>query len=115
MLRNIGVNWRDCRLVRNSIKGKPTVLGLEEEPDRDVACYPYLMKGALAQVGDFKIGGRIIIKVRFADDMSIIAKIQEDLQDMVNRLVDTGSKYGIEINIDKSKVMRVFRNHCRLK
>ena len=59
------------------------------------------MKETSAEVGDFKIGGRIINKVRFADDKAIIAKIQEELQDMVNRLVDTGRKYGMEINIDK--------------
>ena len=47
------------------------------------------MKEALAEVGDFKIGGRIITKVRFADDMAIIVKTQEGLQDVVNRLVDT--------------------------
>ena len=28
--------------------------------------------------------------MRFADDMAIIAKTQEELQDMVNRLVYTG-------------------------
>jgi hypothetical protein len=33
--------------------------------------------------------------------MAIIARTQEELQDMVNRLVDTGKKYGIKINIDK--------------
>ena len=33
----------------------------------------YLMKEALTGVGDFKIGGRIINKARFADDMAIIA------------------------------------------
>jgi len=33
-----------------------------------------LMKEALAAVGDFKIEGRIINKVRFADDTVIIAK-----------------------------------------
>ena len=59
------------------------------------------MKEGLAGVGDFKIGGRIINKVRFANDTAIIAKTQEELQDMVNRLVDTGRKYGMEINIDK--------------
>ena len=59
----------------------------------------YLTKEALAEVGDFKIGGRIINKVRFADDTAIIA--QEELQDMVNRLFVTGRKYGKEINIDK--------------
>ena len=61
----------------------------------------YLIGGALDEVGVFKIGGRIINKVRFADDTVIIAKSQEELQDMVNRLVDTGRKYGMDINIDK--------------
>ena len=46
----------------------------------------YLMKETLTEVGDFKIGGRIINKIRFADDTAIIAKTQEELQDMVNRL-----------------------------
>ena len=31
----------------------------------------YLMKKAVTEVGDFKIGGRIIKKVRFAEDMAI--------------------------------------------
>ena len=43
-------------------------------------------------------------KMRFTDDMAIIAKTQEELQDMVNSLADTGRKYGMEINIDKSQV-----------
>ena len=68
------------------------------------------MKEALTEVADFKIGGRIINKVRFVDDTAIIVKSQEELQDMVNRLVDTGRKYGMEINIDKSQ-MRVSRNN----
>jgi Reverse transcriptase (RNA-dependent DNA polymerase). len=34
----------------------------------------YLIKEALAELGYFKIGGRIINKVRFADDTAIIAK-----------------------------------------
>ena len=36
----------------------------------------YLMKEALAEVRNFQIGGRIINKVRFTDDMAIIAKTQ---------------------------------------
>ena len=67
----------------------------------------YLMKEALTEVGFFKIGGKIINQVRFADETVIITKTQEQLQDMLNRLVDTGRKYGMEINIDKSQVMRV--------
>ena len=72
----------------------------------------YLIKEALAEVRDFKIGGRIINKVRFVDD---IAKTKGELQDMVNRLVDTGRKYRMEINIDKSQVMRVSRSNESLQ
>ena len=43
----------------------------------------------MKEVGDFKIGGRIINKVRFSDDTAIIAKPQGELQDMVNRFVGT--------------------------
>ena len=69
------------------------------------------MKEILALVGNFKIGGRIINKVRFADDTAIIAKTQKELQYMAHRLVDTGKKYDMEINIDKTQLMRVFRSN----
>ena len=51
------------------------------------------MNEALAEVGDFKFGGRIINKVRFADDTAIVAKTQEELQDMMARLVDKSKFY----------------------
>ena len=70
----------------------------------------YLMKEALAEVVDFKIGGRIINKIRILDDTAIIAKTQEELQDMVNRLVGTRRAHGIVIDNDKSQVKRVSRN-----
>ena len=47
--------------------------------------------------------------------MAIIVKTQEELQDMVNRLVDTGRKYGMEINTDKSQVMRVSKSNESLQ
>ena len=49
--------------------------------------------------------------VRFANDTAITDKIREELQYMLNRLVDTRRKYDMEINIDKSQVMRVSRSN----
>ena len=44
----------------------------------------------------------IINKVRFAVLLfAIIGRAQEELQDMLNRLVDSGRNYGMEINIEK--------------
>ena len=45
----------------------------------------YLMKEALPEFGDFKIEGRIVNKVRFADDMTFISKILEELLGMLIR------------------------------
>jgi len=61
----------------------------------------YLMKYALAEVCDYKIGGMIINKVKSADHTAIIDKTQVELQDAVNIFVDTDKKYGMEINIHK--------------
>ena len=44
----------------------------------------YLMKEKLAEVEDFKIGERIINKMRFVDDTAIIAKTQKELQEMLD-------------------------------
>jgi len=44
------------------------------------------------------------------DDIAVIAKTQ-DLQDMMNRLVDTGRKCGMEINNDQSQVLRALRSN----
>ena len=55
--------------------------------------------------------GKIINKMRSVEDTAIIAKIQDELQDMANRLVDTGMRYDMEIKIDKSKIMGVSRRN----
>ena len=65
----------------------------------------YITQCRTKDLRDFKIGGWFINKVRFADDNA------RNLQDMVNRLVDTGRKFDMEINIDKSHVKRVSRSN----
>ena len=73
------------------------------------------MKEGIAEVEDFEIGGRVINRVRFADNTVIIAKTQEELQDMAKRLFDTGRKYGMEIDIDKPQVARVSTRNKSLR
>ena len=59
-----------------------------------------MLEEASAEVGDFKISGRIINKVSNADDTAIITKTQE-LQNIAYRLVYTAEKRGRGINIHK--------------
>ena len=58
-------------------------------------------------LGDFKIGGQIIHTVKYADDLVVLAKEEKMLQDMIDKLIEIGRCYGMELNVEKTKVMRI--------
>jgi hypothetical protein len=57
-----------------------------------------LTKEALEGFGDFKIGGQIIHTVKYAEKV---------LQDMTDKLIEIGGCYGMEMNMEKTKVTRI--------
>jgi hypothetical protein len=69
-------------------------------------CSEYLTKEALEGFGDFKIG-QVIRNVKYADDLVLLAKEETVLQGMVDRLIEIGRRYGMEMNVEKTKVMRI--------
>ena len=75
----------------------------------------YLTKEALEVLGDFKIGGQVIHTVKYADDLVLQAKEEKVLQDMIDKLIEIGRCYGMEINVEKTKVMRISRQPCPVK
>jgi Reverse transcriptase (RNA-dependent DNA polymerase). len=102
ILRNIGVNWREHRLIRNLYMGQRLKLRLNQGETNSVkigrgvrqgCCMSpllfnlygeYLMKETSSEVGCLKIGESNNNKVRITDDAATITKSQEELQDMVN-------------------------------
>jgi hypothetical protein len=68
-----------------------------------------LTKEALDGLGDFKIGGKIIQTVKYADDLVLMAKEDTVLQDMIDKVIEIGRCYGMEMNVEKTKVMRISR------
>ena len=50
---------------------------------------------------DFKIGGQIIHTVKYADDLVLLVKEEKVLQDMIDKLIEIGRCYGMEINVEK--------------
>jgi len=68
-----------------------------------------LTKEALDGLGDFNIGGQIIQTVKYADEFVLIAKEETVLQGMTDKLIEIGRCYGMEMNVEKTKVMRVSR------
>ena len=65
-----------------------------------------LTKEALDGLGDFKI---FIQTVKYADDLVLMAKDETVLQSMIEKLIEIGRCYGMEMNVEKAKVMRISR------
>ena len=68
-----------------------------------------LTKESLDGLRDFNIGGKIIQTLKYADDLVLMAKEQTVLQGMIDKLIETGRYYVMEMNVEKTKVMRISR------
>jgi hypothetical protein len=75
----------------------------------------YLTKEALEGFGDFKIGGQVIHTVKYADDLVLLAREEKLVQGMIDRLIEIGRRYGMEMNVEKIKVVRISGQPCPIK
>ena len=62
-----------------------------------------LTKEALEGFGDFKTCRQIIHTIKYADDLVLLAKEEKVLQDMIDKLNQTGRYYGTEMNVGKKQ------------
>jgi len=62
---------------------------------------------ALDGLGDFNIRGKIVQTVKYADELVLMTKEETVLQGMIDKLNEIGSCYGMEMNVEKTKVMRI--------
>ena len=67
----------------------------------------YIMRSAgleEAQAG-IKIAGRNINNLRYADDTTLMAKIEEELKSLLMKVKEEREKVGLKLNIQKTKIM----------
>ena len=57
-----------------------------------------------AQAG-IKIVGRNIIKVKYADDTTVMAESEEELKSLLLKVKEDSEKMGLKLNIQKAKIM----------
>ena len=57
-----------------------------------------------AQAG-IKIAGRNINNLRYADDTTLMAESEEELQSLLMKAKDESEKVGLKLNIQKTKIM----------
>jgi len=132
ILKEIGIDWRERRLISNLYMAQSVKVRLNRGETRSVkigrgvrqgCCLSpilfnlyseYLTKEALEGLGDFKISGQIIHTVKYADDPVLLAKEEKVLQDMIDKLIEIGRCYGMEMNVE-TKVMRISRQPLPVK
>ena len=52
-----------------------------------------------------KIARRIINNLRYADDITLMAKSEEELKSLLMRVKEESEKVGLKLNIQKTKIM----------
>ena len=123
--KGTGIDWRERRFISDLYKTQSVKVRLIRGETRSVkigrgvrqgCCLSPLLlnlysecltKGALEVFGDFKIGGQIIHTVKYADDLLLLARKEKVLQDIINKVIETGRCYGMEINVERTKLMRI--------
>ena len=65
--------------------------------------------------GGVQIGGRRQTNLQYADDIVLLTSSEEELQMLIERLDRIGKKYGMQINIGKTKVMTTTETKCTVR
>ena len=92
--RNVNIN----RGVRQGCILSPILFNLYSE---------FMISEALEEEEGVKLNGVNINNLRYADDAALVAYSKTNLQNMLDKLKETGKKYGMSINVKKTKVMVV--------
>ena len=53
--------------------------------------------------------------MKYAGDLVLLAKEENVLQKMIDKLIEIGGCYGMEMNVEKTKVMRISRQPFPVK
>src|SRR5438132_2637350 len=117
ILKEIGVNWRDRRLIRNLYLNQKAIVRIQQEYSDEgeigrgvrqgCSLSPLLfniyaeaiMVEAMEGIEEgIKVGGKLITDVRFADDQVIIAKCKDGIQKIMDGLNSISLVHGMNIN-----------------
>ena len=63
-----------------------------------------------AQAG-IKTAGRNIKNLRYADDTTLMAKIEEELKSLLMKVKEESGNVGLKVNIQKTKI-RIWSHYC---
>jgi hypothetical protein len=130
ILKKTGIDWRERRLISKLYMDQSVKVCLDQGVTKSVKIGRGVRQGCclspllfnlhseyitLEALGDFKAEEQIISMVRYADDLVLLAKEETILQTMTDKLIEVGRGYGMEINVEKTKTMRISRQPTQLQ
>ena len=125
-LNSLGLDGKDVRLIASLYWNQKAVIRSPEGLSPEVRIQKGVRQGCmispllfniysemifrvLKDEEGIKIGGLKINNLRYADDSVILAESEEDLQRLVGKVNDEGERFGMAINVSKTKTMVVSR------
>jgi hypothetical protein len=132
ILKGTGIDWHKRRLISKLYMEESVKVRLDQgemrsskigRKVRQGCCLSlilfnvyseYLTKETLEEFGDFKIG-QVLCIVKYVDDLVLLAREEMVLQGMIDRLIEIGRRYGMEMNVEKTKVMRISKQPYPIK
>lgn len=132
VLKEIELNWKDRRLIRELYKGQKVVVRVEEEETEEITigrgvrqgcCMSpslfnlyaeKLLEEALRDTPGIQVGEKHVKNLKYADDQAVLAKSERALQDMIDNINEAGKRFGMKINAGKTKVMKIGKSEGRI-
>ena len=122
VLKSIGVDWQDRRLIERLYKGQkarvrlkdglsePAVIGCGTRQGSllspilfSIIYYEVMLRDALSGVNEgIRVGGLLIKTVRFADDQATLATSVKGQQLMMDKMQETAGEYRKMISVKKT-------------
>ena len=123
-LERIGIDGKDIRIIANLYWQQKAAIRIEDELSPYIAIQrgvrqgcvlsPYLFNiytefifREVEELEGIKINGKNINNIRYADDTALLANSESRLQVIVDKVKHHSSKGGLDMNVKKTKVMRV--------
>ena len=126
ILRETGIDWRERRLISNLYMVQSVKMRLNRGETRSMKIGRRVRQGCCLSPILFNLyskyftkealeGGQIIHTAKYADGLVVLTKEEKVLQDMTDKLIEIGRCYGMEMNVEKTKVMRISRQPFPVK
>ena len=125
-LEKIGIDGKDIRIIANLYWHQKAVIRV----DNDLSPFTAIQRGVrqgcvlspylfniytefifreIDDMDGIKVNGEDINNIRYADDTALIANSESKLQEIVDQVKYYSSQGGLDMNVKKTKVMRVSR------